>query len=335
MRKTINDRKNEHINIVLNNNVEPVKSSFLKYKINYKALVNIDFKKIDTTTNFLDSKLSFPFLIGSMTGGGKNTLKINKNLAIAANKARVALALGSMRIILKDKESLKTFQVRKYCKDIPLLANFGLVQLNYGYCYNDINYLIDSIEADGICLHLNHLQEAIQPEGDTNFENILRKLELIINKIKKPIIIKEVGAGLDRDSILKLNNIGIKYFDIAGLGGTNWTSVESYRRKDDLGFIFQEIGNNTTDVLEDISDLDVFKISSGGIRNGLDIFKSLALGANLTSIAGPILKNALNSPIKTYNQIMRYKKELEIAMFCVGVDKIKKIKRENIKNENN
>lgn len=331
MKQIISDRKVQHIKIVLEEKVEPIESSFKKYRLAYKALPEIDKSEISTETIFLGKNLSFPFLIASMTGGADKAKDINKNLAIAAEKAKVALALGSMRAILKDPSTFSSFDVRKYCPSIPLLANMGLVQLNYGYGVKEINKLIDSIEADGIFLHINHLQEAIQPEGDTNFKDLISKLKQILPQIKKPVFIKEVGSGIDFETAKNLSDIGIQWIDVAGLGGTSWTSVESFRREDKIGFTFEEMGIETTESLiqlKDIKSLNV--ISSGGVRSGLDIAKSIALGAKLASLAKPLLKPALESSDAVYEEIMRFKQELEIAMFVTGAKDLESLAKVKI-----
>ena len=331
MKQIISDRKVQHIKIVLEKNVEPIQSSFKNYRLAYKALPEIDKKDISTEITLLGKKLSFPFLIGSMTGGAEKARDINRNLAIAAEKAKVAIALGSMRAILKDPATFSSFDVRKLCPSVPLFANMGLVQLNYGYGSDEINKLIDLIDADGIFLHINHLQEAIQPEGDTNFKDLISKLEKILPQIKKPVFIKEVGAGIDFETAKKLSDIGIQWIDVAGLGGTSWTSVESFRRDDHIGFTFEEMGLETTEALIQLRKIKGLKlISSGGVRSGLDIAKSIALGAKLASMAKPLLAPALESTDAVYNKIMKFKKEFEIAMFALGANDIKSLEKVKI-----
>jgi len=319
MKKDITSRKIQHIKIVLENDVEPIPSSLDNYRLPYKALPEIDLEKIDTSYNFFNSKLSFPFIVASMTGGAQMAETINRNLALACEQEKVALALGSMRVILKDPDSLKSFDVRALCPSIPLFANMGLVQLNYGYGADEINRLIDTVSADGIFLHVNHMQEAIQPEGDINFEGLLSKLEAIIPKINKPVFIKEVGSGIDYNSAKALYEIGVKWIDVSGQGGTSWTSVEAYRRDDDLGFVFQEIGIPLDKAISAAKTIEGLKIiASGGIRNGLDMAKALILGADMVSAAKPLLQSALNSPDEVALQFQRWKKELKLAMFACG-----------------
>jgi isopentenyl-diphosphate delta-isomerase len=324
MKKDITSRKLQHIKIVLENEVEPIASSLDNYRIPYKALPEIDLKKVDTSYEFFGSKLAFPFIVASMTGGAEMAETINRNLAIACEQEKVALALGSMRVILKDPGSLKSFDVRSFCPSIPLFANMGLVQLNYGYGADEINRLLDAVDADGIFLHINHMQEAIQPEGDTNFASLISKLEAIIPKINKPVFIKEVGSGIDYQTAKSLFEIGVKWIDVSGQGGTSWTSVEAYRRDDDLGYIFQEVGIPLDQALIEAKKIPGLKIiASGGIRNGLDMAKALIMGADLLSAAKPLLQPALDSSEKVALQFQRWKKELKLAMFASGASHLK------------
>lgn len=323
-----NQRKIDHIEIVLQKNVEPTQSSFQKYKLPYSALPEIALEDIDTSTMFLDKKISFPFIISSMTGGPLKASVINRNLAVAAEKAKVALGLGSMRALIGHPERVESFKVRDLCPSIPLFANLGLVQLNYGFGVKEINELIDMIQADGIFLHINHMQEAIQPEGNTDYSNLIPKLGDIIDKIKKPVIIKEVGSGIDFNTSKKLSQIGIKWIDVSGTGGTSWSWVEGYRRDDRLGHIFNNVGIPADRCLKEsrnISGLNL--IAGGGIRNGRDIAISLALGAKLATAAKPLLEPALESDEAAYNALLEFRKELEVAMFSTGVKNIDELSK--------
>jgi isopentenyl-diphosphate delta-isomerase len=310
-----------------------VKNIFDKYALPYSALPELDMSAIETGTNFLNHQISMPLMVSSMTGGPMLAGDINKNLAIACQEVRIPLALGSMRVILKYPETLKSFQVKEYAKDIPVIGNLGLVQLNYGIGIDEINKLIDETKIDALFFHLNHLQEAIQPEGDINFAGLLEKLEKIINKIQIPILIKEVGAGIDLESAQKLFDIGIKYIDVAGLGGTSWTVVEGYRRQDDLGFEFGAVGIPTDKALIDCSKIrgtqdanGLVLIAGGGIRNGLDVVKGLMLGGTLAAMAKPLLEPSLESPEACIKFFGKIKKQIEISMFAMGVKNISELK---------
>jgi isopentenyl-diphosphate delta-isomerase len=388
----IQDRKIQHIQIVKDSPVQPFGNGSIwqKYRLSYKALPEKDLAKINTEYEFLGKKLSFPFLISSMTGGAQKAETINKNLAIAAENQKVAVALGSMRVTLKQPESLESFQVRHLCPSVPLLANLGLVQLNYGFGAKEINQIIDSVEADGICMHINPLQEAVQPEGDVNFEGLIDKLCEILGDIKKPVIVKEVGTGLDLRTAVKLAKAGVRYMDVSGSGGVSWVAVEGFRRDDGLGKILQyegvptdlaiiqlslaKLGYNVEkgDFEEDFdpTEEDMYKINyylklynlatmysgsgfigtqgqtsgqiflqnlneelfsfdsdeiqalkqveiiaGGGLRSGLDVYKSELLGANMGTAAKPFLEPALTSPESVIKELQMWRKEYAIAKF--------------------
>lgn len=327
----INKRKIEHINIVQNKNVEPLKNIFDKYSLPYSALPELDLTKIDTSSKFLGKEISMPLLISSMTGGPDLAGDINKNLAIAAQKMRVPLALGSMRVVLKYPETMKSFQVKEICKDVPLIGNIGLVQLNYGIGIDEIQKIIDETKIDALFFHVNHMQEAIQPEGDVNFEGLLSKLALIIKKIKIPVLIKEVGAGIDKTSAQKFYDIGIRTIDVAGLGGTSWTSVEAHRREDDLGFLFEHVGIPTDKALAECSEIKGLSlIAGGGIRSGMDVVKSLMLGADIAGMAKPLLIPALESPEDCISYLEMVQHQIRIAMFAMGAKNINEVREKQL-----
>lgn len=322
----INQRKLDHINIVLEKEVEPLPSTFDKYRLSYKALPEFDFDEIDTSINFLNFDLSFPFIISSMTGGPEKGRTINENLAKAAQKVGVGLGLGSMRVILRKPESIPSFDVKEFAPDVPIFANFGIVQLNYGYGADDLNKIIDSVNADGIFLHVNHLQEVIQPEGDLNWRDLIPKLEKILPKVNKPIIIKEVGHGIDFETAKRLSEIGVEWIDVSGLGGTSWAQVEAYRRSDNLGHLFAAEGIPTDECLIENSKIkDLNLIAGGGIRNGIHIAKSIALGAKLATAAKPLLEASLHSEEDCVKVLERLKKEFKIAMFSAGVKSLEEL----------
>lgn len=327
------DRKLEHIKIVLEKNVEPSGSTFDKYCLPYNALPDLNLADVKTETELLGYKLSYPFLISSMTGGASHAKKINKNLAKAAEKVRVGIALGSMRVIFKHPEAIKDFQIKKYCPNVPLFANIGLIQLNYGFGLDEIKKVIEISESDGLFFHINHLQEAIQPEGDTNYKGLLKKLEEIIRKIETPIFIKEVGSGIDYETAKNLYEIGVKWIDVAGVGGTSWPLVEGYRGNLDLGQLFQSVGIPTDVSLRLCSTVKGLNlIAGGGIRSGVDIAKSIMLGARIATSAKPLLEPALASEHGVVNILEKYKHELTVAMFAAGAKDINSLSRMKLEN---
>ncbi|MHA2055236.1 MAG: alpha-hydroxy-acid oxidizing protein, partial [Candidatus Hodarchaeales archaeon] len=184
-------------------------AGFGKYRFNHNALPEIDFEKIDTSTKILGKKVDYPFFISCMSGGINKGLSFNNTLAKAAQKYGIAMGVGSQRIAIEYPVYEKQFQVRKYAPDIPLIANIGLVQLNYGYGLKEFQKCIDMIDADALAVHINPIQEVVQPEGDRNFEKLLPKLEKLVKKLTVPIIVKEVGFGLSESVAVRLNKIGI------------------------------------------------------------------------------------------------------------------------------
>lgn len=327
MAKSINNRKLAHIQIVKDEDIEPLPSSFEKYKLPYKSLPYINYDEIDTSTDFIDWKLSLPFFISSMTGGPELGEKINRHIAEAAQEIGVGFGLGSMRVTLRKPETVASFDVKRYAPDVPMFANFGAIQLNYGYGVDDINKIMDSVNADGIFLHINSLQEVIQPEGDTNWKGVLDRLSEVIPNIERPVIIKEVGHGIDKETAKSLKQIGVKWIDVSGLGGTSWAGVEAYRRDDDIGHLFADVGIPTDQALMDCSEInDLNLIAGGGIRNGKHIATALMLGAKIATAAKPLLEPALTSTEKCIEILEQMKEEFKIAMFSVGAGDVERLK---------
>ncbi len=324
----IHTRKKQHIEVIKNNQVEPYTSSFDFYRLPYSALPEIDIQKIDTSCDFFGFKLSQPFIISSMTGGEKYGQIININIAKAAQSEKIGFGLGSMRVLDRYPDVIKTFDVKKYCPDVPMFANLGVVQLNYGFDYDKIQKLIDLVKADGIFLHLNHLQEAIQLEGDTNFENLLPKLEKVIKKLKIPVIIKEAGHGIDLKSAQRLKSIGVKWIDVSGTGGTSWAWIEAYRNLNSAGELFKGEGIPTTECLTDLKNIKGLNlIAGGGIRNGLHVAKAIAMGAKFATAAKPFMHSALESEESVKNLLRKFRKELIIAMFICGVENLSQLSK--------
>lgn len=331
----IKQRKKDHIKITLEKEVEPSASPFDKYSWPYVALPEIDLAEIDTKAKFFDWNISFPFIISSMTGGEEHGRTINENIAKACNIAGIPFGLGSMRVITRYPETVHTFDVKEFCPDVPMFANVGLVQLNYGFTEKEFLHIIDSVKADGLFIHINHLQEAVQPEGDTNFQDLIPKLEQVLKHLNVPVIAKEVGHGLDPVSVKRLQDIGITMFDVAGMGGTSWAWIEGYRQPDydpetNLGYIFRDVGIPTDEAIIAIRNSqlalgekqkaqgEMRLIAGGGVRNGLHVAKALALGADYATAAKPFLQAALQSDEEVLKVIERFRTELRVAMFAAG-----------------
>ena len=315
------DRKAEHIELALSPVSQSRRSVFDSWVFGHNALPEIHPDDVDLSTTFLGKKISAPLLISCMTGGTDEASRINRNLAIAAEHTGVALGVGSQRKALEDPSQVSTFQVRDLAPHIPLIGNLGAVQLNYGMGIDDCEAAVAMIQADALALHLNPLQEAIQPEGQLNFRGLLPKITHLATKLSVPIIAKEVGSGLDRHTGQRLADAGISYLDTAGVGGTSWARIEASRARDlPLGELFGDWGLTTPESLLELRSIDgVSLIGSGGLRSGLDAAKALAMGAHMVGFAQPFLGPALDSPEAVVATIEALIRELRISMFCLGV----------------
>ncbi|WP_373019774.1 type 2 isopentenyl-diphosphate Delta-isomerase [Thiomicrorhabdus sp.] len=319
----ITQRKQDHIDAVLNDpQVERRQSEFDSIQLMHRALPEFDFAAIDTQTRFLDKSISFPFLIASMTGGAaQNLQQINRHLAEAAETCQVPLAVGSQRTMIQDEAARQSFQLRQYAPSVPLIANIGAVQLNYGFGIEQAQRAVETLEADALYLHLNPLQEIIQPEGDTNFSGLADKIAKLVEKLEVPVILKEVGCGLSPADIELGLQAGIRYFDVAGRGGTSWSRIEAHRAENDLGFEFQDWGLTTVQslVLAQPYQQQADFIASGGIRNGIDMIKAVIMGGRLCGVAAPLLAPALDSTQAVVAKIEQFKQEFATAQFLLGV----------------
>lgn len=321
----ISKRKADHIQINLEDDVRSSLSSGLeKYRFIHEALPEMDLNDVNTSINLFHKKLSSPILISSMTGGTKDAAIINSRLAAAAQAAGIALGVGSQRAALEDPKLAGSFQVRKVAPDILLFANLGAVQLNYGYTVDHCRRAVEMIEADALFLHLNPLQEAVQQGGDTNWDGLAKKIEKVCRTLDVPVVAKEVGWGISKRSARLLADCGVAAIDVAGAGGTSWSQVEMHRAPDDFSrelagsFVGWGIPTAKTISLvrEVVPTLPIF--ASGGLKDGLDIAKCLALGATLGGMAGPFLRAAASSPAKILQAIELINRQLQITMFATG-----------------
>ncbi len=325
-----NARKIEHLNVLQQDEqIDRCKRYFERIHLRHRALPEVDFAAINTATTFLGKPVSFPLLISSMTGGEHElTERINRHLALAAEATGVAMGVGSQRVMFTHPESRRSFAVRQYAPNALLFANLGAVQLNYGFDLAHCRQAIDALAADALFLHLNPLQEVVQPEGNTNFSGLAERIGQIAKVLKQPVVIKEVGAGLSHADVEQLLTHGLQYFDIAGSGGTSWSRLEHYR--DDstggrtLGLTFQDWGIPTPVALDQLSPLGnrVTLIASGGIRNGIDMVKALILGGQLCGVAAPFVEPAMQSADAVIRTIERLRLEFTTTMFLLGIAKI-------------
>lgn len=325
----IGKRKNEHVEIVASDeSMDRRKFYFDDIRLTHRALPEISLSDVDPSVEFLGKKLSFPFLISSMTGGsGAELEKINRNLAAAAQAEGVAMGVGSQRVLFDHPEAAASFDLRGVAPDALLFSNLGAVQLNVGMTLEQIQSAMDVLNADGLILHLNPLQEAIQPEGDTDFSNVWKKIADVVQTLETPVIVKEVGAGISRADAELLIKAGVKIIDVAGAGGTSWSRIEGARSEDAaLGECFQDWGVPTPDALRALSDLDVTLIASGGVRTGIDMAKATVLGASLCGVARPLLTPAMESADAVRAVIQKIKREFVTVMFLLGATSVDQIR---------
>ncbi|HEX2252986.1 MAG TPA: type 2 isopentenyl-diphosphate Delta-isomerase [Thermoanaerobaculia bacterium] len=323
------DRKAEHIELALDDRMQLERSHFDDYVFAHAALPEIDAAAVDTSVEFLGKRLAAPLLVSCMTGGTEVASEINRNLALAAERCGVAVGVGSQRKALEDTGTAGSFQVREAAPGVPLLANLGAVQLNYGYGLEECRRAVEMIAADALVLHLNPLQEAIQPEGQTDFSTLLPKLETIARELAVPVIAKEVGSGISGATARALAERGIRIVDTAGVGGTSWARIEAARAGDAaLGEVFADWGIPTPrSIVECRAVGGLTVIGSGGLRHGLDVAKAIALGADLAGMAWPFLAAATESSQRVVERIERVVRELRITMFCLGARTIAELQR--------
>lgn len=318
---SITSRKDDHINLALKDQADRLSGDFDRLSFEHVALPELDLGEIDVATKIFGKNIKAPILISSMTGGGKDSQMINERLAGVAEKFGLPMGLGSQRVMLENPEILKDFEIKKIAPSIVLMANIGAVQLNYGVTPADCVRLVEQVKADALCLHLNPLQEALQPEGDHNFGQLLSKIAEVVKDSSVPVVVKEVGAGISGEIAVRLRDVGVKYIDIAGKGGTSWSWIESQRRGDGerLARIFADWGLSTVDALKQCSGLEgVQIIASGGVRSGLDVSKCIALGASMTGVALPFMRAARVSFEELCELTESLIFELKVAMFCTG-----------------
>ena len=329
----IDQRKADHIKINLEKDVRSALTTGLEnYRFVHEALPELDLNRVNTSLNLFGKQLAAPILISSMTGGTAEAEKINLRLAETAYVMRIAMGVGSQRTAIENPEQAKTFQVRRVAPDILLFANLGAVQLNYGYGIDQCRRAVDMIQADALILHFNPLQEAVQDAGDTNFAGLAGKIAEVCRKIEVPVIAKEVGWGISERTARLLAACGVQAIDVAGAGGTSWSQVEMHRAPDEftreLAATFVGWGIPTAEsilnVKKAVPNMTVF--ASGGIKDGLDIAKCIALGATLGGMAGQFLKAAAFSTEQAVDLIKLTKRQIEVTMFAAGVGSLEGLK---------
>jgi len=326
----LKDRKAEHIKICLEKPVEYEKGNgFEKYEFKHNALPELSLDDIDITTEFLGKKFNAPIFVEGMTGGTEYARHINKNLAAGAQAAGIGMGVGSQRTAIRHPEVEDTYVVRDVAPDIFLLGNLGAAQLaEYGI--DKIKHAVNMIKANGLAIHLNVGQEAAQPEGDTNWKNVLQEIKNVCSQVNFPIIIKETGNGITGDVAKRLADAGVNAIDVAGAGGTNWIKVEYYRGSKNNDTFF-EWGTKTAECLIQTKEaVSIPIIASGGMRTGLDAAKAISMGASLVGFALPLLRPATISADSVKEKLNKIIYELKTTMLLVGARNIEELKNTNI-----
>lgn len=330
-------RKDEHIQICLNDNVSYRKSNgFEKYQFIHDATTEVKIEEINLNTSFLGKDISFPIIISSMTGGTNRAGKLNEKLAKAAQELNIAIGVGSQRASMESPKSISSYKVmREIAPSIPIMSNIGAAQIVKLKNFDLLRIIIDDIAADGLIIHLNPLQELIQKEGETNFSGLLTRISEIKKELSLPIIVKEVGSGINQTSARRLLDSGVDVIDVAGAGGTSWAAVELLRNPDSENDYFREWGLRTSYCISEVSKLKSeyqFKlVSSGGIENFVDITKSLALGADLVGSARSILKVVETfGIIGVIDLINSWVIGIKKIMFLTGSRTLEELKEEKI-----
>jgi len=325
------ERKQEHLDICKKENVQSLSSTgFDDIQLPHFAIPDIDFSEISLRTQFLGNEFSAPLLISSMTGGSAEGEKINQTLARFAERSNIPMGVGSSRVAIENRDP-KFFEIRKIAPRAQLWANIGIVQLNYGVSGDDLKWVIENLEASALILHTNPLQEAIQKEGDRNFSELFQKIESLKKVIQVPLVLKETGCGLDASTAKRAMDAGIDALDVAGRGGSHWGYIEGLRapNRKALGEMFRDWGTSTVESLVTLREElgpHVPLIASGGIRNGLDIAKSLFLGADFAGMALEFLKQASLGDTALDEFFELQCEALRIAMFCSSALNIAELK---------
>jgi isopentenyl-diphosphate delta-isomerase len=331
-------RKADHIRINVDEDVSAkgITTGFEEYRFIPRALPEIDLDEVDLSQEFFRHKLGAPLFISCMTGGVPEAERINRTLAEVAQEYRLAIGLGSGRVLLEHPEVLSSFNVRPHAPDVPILANLGAVQLNRGVGGNECRRLIDLIDADILVLHLNALQEALQPEGDTCFGGLLDQIAHLCDSIDVPVIVKEVGWGIAPDMVTLLLDAGVSAVDVAGAGGTSWSEVERHRMQDPvrrrMAAAFAGWGLPTAEAVRGalVAAAPYPRarvLASGGISDGMDAAKALALGADLVGIAGPFLRAAVEGRDAARDLAEEVLEVLRTIMFCIGARTVADLRR--------
>jgi isopentenyl-diphosphate delta-isomerase len=321
------ERKKQHLDIVLSGKAHAGSrdAGFDAVRFEHVALPELDMDSIDLTTQFLGKSIGRPFLVSSMTGGPDAARQINHNLAVACEALRLPLAVGSQRVSLEsDHRGGLEKDLRRLAPSVPILANIGAAQLNTGFGLDEARRAVDMIEADALIIHLNPLQEAVQPEGDRDWSGLANKIAALCAALPVPVTVKEVGYGISPPVAARLWEMGVQVLDVAGAGGTSWTAIEAERALSPaqaaIASAFNDWGQSTAQAIASARAVcpSATIIGSGGIRNGVDAAKAIRLGADLVGQAAAVLKPAMSSVEAVVEHFQIMSEQLRIACFCTG-----------------
>ncbi|MFH1185073.1 MAG: type 2 isopentenyl-diphosphate Delta-isomerase [Chloroflexota bacterium] len=326
-------RKAEHLRINLEQDVDSaLRTGLERLRFHHQALPELALEAVDTRLELFGRQLQAPLLISSMTGGTQQAARINGRLAKAAAATGVAIGVGSQRAAIEKPELARSFQIRRHAPDALLFANLGAVQLNYGYDLDECRRAVEMIQADALILHLNPLQEALQPGGNTDFSNLASKIRGVCQGVGVPVVVKEVGWGISERAARLLADCGVAAIDVAGAGGTSWSQVEMHRAPDEfmrqLAAAFVAWGIPTAESINTVKAAapGVRIFASGGLRDGIDVAKCIALGATLGGMAGPFLKAAADSTEAAVNAIRLIVQQLRVTMFAAGARNLESLR---------
>lgn len=329
------NRKLDHIRICLEREVEShIPTGFDDITLIHNAAPEINLEDIDLRSTFLGHKLQAPIIVTAMTGGHKEALPINRNIAKAVEILGIAMGVGSQRAAIEDPTLADSFSVtRENAPTAFLVGNIGAPQLSLGYGLKEAELAIDMLKANALAIHFNAAQEAVQPEGEASFSGVFKALQRLTKELPTPIIAKETGAGLSRETALRFKKTNVKALDVAGLGGTSWPAVEVERAKAEdamkatLGRWFTDWGIPTAAATFEVSSsLPGFPIiASGGVRTGIDIAKAIALGAKIGGVALPVLPQAILNEKAVQLYLEPLIQGLRAAMFLVGASTLEEL----------
>lgn len=336
---TIKQRKKDHVDLTTSGEVDyQTPTGFDRYQFVHNALPEVNVDDVSTEARLLGRTFSFPLFISSMTGGYTDAGAVNAIIAEFCEKYNLPFGVGSQRIMLEDPDAVSSFSVvREKAPNAFIASNIGGAQLVGGLSQKNIDLLINSIEADAVIVHLNPLQELMQPEGDRNFKGIEAGIRQLCSESEVPVIVKETGAGISAEVAERLLKAGVKVIDVAGAGGTSWAKVENERASNkNPDNDFNDWGLSTLDCVLEVRELksayDFELIASGGIRSSHDIGKMLCLGADFGAAAQPVIKAVVENGLSGLEQLYEnWQRQLVFILTLLGCEQLSDLDPSHLK----